>query len=241
MPTQRKVEDVEKIRRLIEGCTVAISADYTGLAVGAMTELRRALRKRGVEFRVVKNRLTYLAADAAGKPAMKEIVQGPTGIAFGFDDPLEPAKALTEFVRVTRAPLKIRGGVLGERVLTAQEVSEFAALPTRDELLSRFVGQLQGPIVGLLVVLNAPILALARVLQRTVEARGEDGQASPSPESAVPDLAPQQGREEEATEAPGEATEAPEEATEAPEEATEAPEEATEAPEEATEAPEEAD
>ena len=173
MPTEVKVQDVERLRRLIEGCSVAISADYSGMKVGEMTELRRALRHRGVEFHVVKNTLACLAADAAGRPSVKVIIQGPAGIAFGFEDPAESAKALIEFVRSTRSGLKIKGGVLGERTLTAAEVAELATLPSKDEMIAQLGGLLQGPISALVYVLNAPVSGLATVLQRRIEAMGQ--------------------------------------------------------------------
>ena len=175
MPTDRKINEVEELRGLIERCTAAITADHTGLGVGAMTELRRAMRLRGVQFRVVKNTLTYLAADAAGRPAFKEVVQGPTGVAFGFDDPVEPAKALTDFITSTRSVLKIKGGILGDRGLSAAEVADLAAIPSKDQLLARLLGRMQGPITGLAIVLNAPVASLARVLQRRIESAGEQG------------------------------------------------------------------
>jgi large subunit ribosomal protein L10 len=176
VPTDQKVKDVEDIQKLLETCTAAISTDYTGLKVDAMTALRRALRQRGVTFRVVKNRITYLAADAAGKPAVKEMVQGPTGIAFGFEDPVEPAKALADFMTSTRAPLRIRGGILGDRALSAGEVASLAALPSKDQLIANFLGQLQAPITSLAYVLNAPVASLARVIQRHIEqADRQDG------------------------------------------------------------------
>ena len=177
MPTDRKVKDVEDLQKLLESCTAAISADFTGLKVDAMTALRRALRERGVTFRVVKNRITYLAADAAGRPAVKEIVQGPTGIAFGFEDPVEPAKALTDFMISTRSPLKIRGGLLGDRALSSEEVASLAALPSRDQLIAHLLGQLQAPITSLAYVLIAPVASLARVIQRHIEqADTQDGE-----------------------------------------------------------------
>ena len=169
MPTERKTKTVEEMREWMEKCTIAISADYTGMAVGAMTDLRRVLRERGVEFHVVKNTLAHLAADAAGRPAMKEIVEGPTGIAFGYGDPAEPAKALSGFIRSTRVPLKIRGGLMGDRRLSAEEVDKLATLPAREELIARLMGQLQAPVAGLVYVLNGPVSGLARVLQRRVE------------------------------------------------------------------------
>ena len=162
------------MRDLLDRCTIAISADNTGMSVVAMTNLRRALREKGVTFRVVKNRLVYLAADAAGKPQVKDIVQGPSGIAFGFDDPTVPAKALTEFIITTRSPLTIKGGVLGNRALTPQEISNLAALPNKDTLVARLLGQLQAPIASLTYVLNAPLASLARVLQRVIEAESTD-------------------------------------------------------------------
>ena len=169
MPTEEKIKAVDEMRQWMENCTVAISTDYTGLAVGQMTELRRVLRAKGVQYRVVKNTLAHLAADAATKPAMKDIVQGPTGIAFGFGDPTESAKALSEFIRSSRSPLTIRGGVMGDRGLTAREVGTLAMLPSKEELIANLLGRLQGPVAGLVYVLNAPISGLARVLQRQVE------------------------------------------------------------------------
>jgi large subunit ribosomal protein L10 len=173
LPTDKKRELVAEIRKLLEGSTVAISADYTGMGVTDMTALRRALRETNVEFRVVKNRLTYLAADQAGKPLVKEIVEGPTGIAFGFDDPVAPAKAMVEYIRVSRSPLKIRGAVVGDRQLTPEEVSALALLPSRDELIARLMAQLQSPITRLAGALNAPLAGLVTVLHRASESGSE--------------------------------------------------------------------
>ena len=173
MPTDKKRELVAEIRRLLEGSTVAISADYTGMSVPAMTGLRRALRETNVEFHVVKNRLTYLAADQAGKPLVKGIVEGPTGIAFGFDDPVAPAKAMLEYIRANRSPLKIRGAVVGDRQLTPEEVSALALLPSRDELIARLMAQLQSPITRLAGALNAPLAGLVTVLHRASESASE--------------------------------------------------------------------
>ena len=164
MPNQKKIDAVAEMREWMEQCTIAISTDYSGLPVSAMTTLRRALRERGVQFRVVKNRLAHLAAEAAERPGIKAIVEGPTGMAFSNGDPAEPARAISEFIRVTRLPLRVRGGVIGERTLSAQEVAYLATLPSREELIARLAGQLQGPISGLVNVLNAPIAGLAYVL-----------------------------------------------------------------------------
>ena len=170
MPTEQKTRKVEELREWMERCTIAISADYTGLHVGQMTDLRRALRERDVHFRVVKNSLALLAADAVGRPELKELIEGPTGIAFGYGDATEPARALTEFMRANRSALRIKAGVMDERVLTAAEVGALANLPSRDVLLAQVLGGLQSPVATLVRVLNGPVAGLVRVLQRHVEA-----------------------------------------------------------------------
>ncbi len=169
VPTEAKRAQVESIRELLESSTAVVSTDYTGLSVQSMTDLRRALRGNGVGFRVVKNTLTHLAADAAGKPGMKEIVEGPTGIAFSTDDPVAPAKALREFIRSSRSQMTIRGGLLGEQVLSAAEVDRLADVPSKDELIARLMGQLMAPVTSLAYVLDAPVASLARVLQRKID------------------------------------------------------------------------
>ena len=169
MPTQQKIAQVEEIKGWIEGSTIAISTDYTGMSVTAMTELRKALRESGVRYHIVKNTLAHLAAEASGKPAIKEIIEGPTGLAFGYEDPTEPAKALADFIRTSRLSLKIRGGVMEDRKLTDKEVNALATMPSRDQLIAQLLGQMQGPISGLVYVLNGPVAGLARVLQGRID------------------------------------------------------------------------
>jgi large subunit ribosomal protein L10 len=196
VPTERKIQAVEELRERIAGSSIIISTDYTGMSVSAITNLRRVLREKGIQFHVVKNTLAYLAADAAERPAIKEIVQGPTGIVFGSGDPTEPARTVTDFIRTTRSPLKIRGGVLSDRKLTTQEVEGLATLPSREVLIARLMGQLQGPVASLVYVLNAPIGGLARVLQQHVEnlskaaATPPAGGVAPAPGGPEPQAAP---------------------------------------------------
>ena len=173
MPTERKVATVDEMREWMAACTIAISADMTGMGVSAMTDLRRALRQQGVHLRVVKNRLARLAAEAAGRDMIKDIIEGPTVVAYGFDDPVGPAKALAGYIKANRSPLSIRGGVMGDRTLTAQEVDTLASLPPKEELIARLMAQIQSPVTGLVNVLQGPIAGLARVLQRHVASSQE--------------------------------------------------------------------
>ena len=236
MPTEAKIKKVEEIKDLLERSAILISTDYTGMGVDSMTALRRALREKGVGYRIVKNTLTYLAADAAGMPGVKEIVHGPTGIAFSYGDPIEPAKAISEFVRTTRLPLQVRGAVMDGRTLTAAQVEDLARLPSKDELIAKLMAQIQGPITGLVYVLSAPISALARVLQRGAESLAA-GTAEPEPETAAPETAqpePEAAPEETPVEQKLEDSAGPAEAE--PEETPEAtePEPEAAAPEETT-------
>ena len=165
MPTREKEQAVEAMKDWMEKCTVAIATNYAGLPVATMTNLRRALRESGVQYKIIKNTLAYLAADAAGKPGLKEIVKGPTAIAFTYGEQVDPAKALSEFMRTNRSSLSIIGGFLDDKVLSAADVENLASLPSKDELLARLLGQMQAPTAGLVRVLNGPIEGLARVLQ----------------------------------------------------------------------------
>lgn len=166
MPTADKARQVEELAERFSRSTIVITTDYTGLDVGQMTELRRALRERDVEFRVIKNSLALMAADAAGKPEVKEVIDGPTGIAFGYGDATVPARALADYIRATRSPLTIRGAELDGQVLDARQVQQLASLPGKDELVAQLLSRMLSPISGLVYVLNGPIAGLARVLQQ---------------------------------------------------------------------------
>ena len=169
MPTQAKFEAVELLKDKFERSSIVIATNYSGLPVSEMTELRRALREANVEYRIIKNTLAYIAADQAGKPAIKEVINGPTGVAFGYDDPLEPARALAGFIRSTRSSLAIVGGEMDGKALTGDQVNQLATMPGREELVAQLLMRMNGPAAGLVNVLNGTIAGLARVLQGHVD------------------------------------------------------------------------
>lgn len=111
-------------------------------------------------------------------PVIRDIVHGPTGIAFGYGEPTEPAKALSDFIRTNRSALKILGGMLDGRELSPEDVETLARLPSRDQLISQLLAQMQAPIAGLARVLNGPISGLARVLQAYVDKQNEQSESS---------------------------------------------------------------
>ena len=169
MPTQAKFEAVELLKDKFERSSIVITTNYSGLPVSEMTELRRALREADVEYRIIKNTLAYIAAEQAGKPAIKEVINGPTGVAFGYDDPLAPARALSGFIRSNRSSLAIMGGEMDGRALTVEQVNQLATMPGREELVAQLLMRMNGPAAGLVNVLNGTIAGLARVLQGHVD------------------------------------------------------------------------
>ena len=177
MPTQKKIDRVEELKEKLERSTITLTTNYTGISVNEMTDLRRRLREAGVEFTVVKNTLMYLASEQAERPNVKEIVQGPTAVAMGYDDPLDVAKAVSDYIRNARSALAIQGAVLGDGpVMKADEVSRFAALPPKPQLVATLLGQLQSPVQRLLGALNGPLVNLDGLLQARIRQleEGED-------------------------------------------------------------------
>ena len=214
MVKEYKVQAVEELRDKLTRSTIAVGARFQGLTAQQTSDLRRRLQAQGIEFKVVRNTLASIAAAEAGKTSVEVVLQGPTGIAFGYGDPVEPAKILAEFARATRLPLEINGAFMDGKTLTAEEVRTLAALPPREQLLSSLLGQMQAPIAQLLYVLSAPIQALATVLHRAAESGAEaeapaaEGPAAePSEEPAVEAKAETETLEVTEEEAPGAAEE----------------------------------
>jgi large subunit ribosomal protein L10 len=152
-------------------------ADYRGLTMTQIDELRTELLQHGARFRVVKNTLTRRAAEAAGADALLALLDGPTAIAFleADGDPVAVAKALSDVARTGRV-LVIRGGLLDGAAITGDEVEELAKLPPADVLRAQLVGALAGPlqVVG---VFAAPMRDFVGVLDARVRQLEESGEA----------------------------------------------------------------
>lgn len=161
---QRQINEkiVAEIKEKFEESTAVVLTDYRGLNVAQVTELRAKLREADVEYKVLKNTLTKLAAHQVGLEALDEYLTGPTAIAFS-KDPVAPAKILSEFAKENKA-LEIKAGVLEGKVISLEEVKDLAALPSREELLAKVVGGMQAPLYGLAAVLNGCLRNLVYVL-----------------------------------------------------------------------------
>lgn len=138
----------------------AVLVDYRGLTVAQDTKLRRKLREAGVEYRVVKNTLTNLAAKEAGIEGLEVYLEGTTALAVSATDPVAPAKILSEFqkeIGKTVKTFQIKAGVLEGKVIDANGVKALADLPSREVLLAKVAGTMQAPISGLVSVMAGTI------------------------------------------------------------------------------------
>ena len=218
MPTQQKVDLVQDIKDRLERSTIVMTATYSGIPVNQMVELRRAMRAGGVEFTIVKNTLLALAADEAKKPQLKEIVNGPTAVAFGYDDPVEAAKAMADFVRTGGSSLAVIGAIMGDGApMSPEEFTRLAALPPKAILLAMLLGQMQSPLARLLTIMNGPIQSMGNVLQARVRQLEEEGPApAPEPEASAEPEAAAETEDAPANEAPAEEAPAAEPEADAP-------------------------
>jgi large subunit ribosomal protein L10 len=141
-----------------------ILADYRGMTVANITRLRRQLRGSGNAFVVVKNSLAEIALRQAGRPIPKDVMVGPMAIGLCYTDIASVVKTFNEVAQETKI-LTIRGAILGNRVVNADQAKALADLPSREVLLAQVVGTIQAPLVNLVSVLAGPMRGLVTVLQ----------------------------------------------------------------------------
>ncbi len=163
-----------------------IVADYRGLTMPQIDELRSKLLEHGARFAVVKNTLTRRAAEAAGVDALLAQLEGPTAIAFleSGGDPVAVAKALADAARTTRV-LTIRGGLLEGRPIEGAAVEELAKLPPTDVLRGQVLGAITAPLTAIVGLFTAPLQDLYGLLDARIEQLG--GQEEETPEAAEPE------------------------------------------------------
>lgn len=159
-----KAKVVEEVREAYKRSTVAIVSEYRGLTVGEMTALRVDIRNSGSEIRVVKNTLAKRAAEGTDFEGLSNYLVGPTVIAFS-NDPAAPAKALSEFEK-KHSNLILKGGILNGKDLDVNGIKALAKLPSREVLLAKLLGTMNGPIQNFVGVLAAVPASLVRVLDQ---------------------------------------------------------------------------
>lgn len=168
MPTEAKRATVAELREDLANSRTLIVSEYRGLKVKEIAEIRRALRKQDVTYRVVKNRLMRIAADDSVGAALSPLLIGPTAIAFGADE-AGTAKAVLDATRPYNKIVRITGAVLGGKAIDADAVTRLAALPSRDVLLARLAGGMQAPVATLAGLFAAPLRNLGYALAQVAE------------------------------------------------------------------------
>lgn len=151
---EAKQQAVQDIAEKLRGSATTVVADYRGLTVAQVTELRKQLREAGIEFQVLKNTLVRRATAEAELSELDEVLSGPTAIAFSREDAVAPAKILNDFAKKNEA-LEIKGGVVEGRVVDVDQIKALAALPSREGLLSMLLSVLQAPMRNFALAVKA--------------------------------------------------------------------------------------
>jgi len=159
-----KIYTVQNLTEKLKQAKAVVLADYHGLKVSQMAELRQKVKKAGGEFEVVKNTLLNRAADESQIKIDPEALQGPTAVLWAYEDQISPLKALVDFAKVNELP-KIKFGLLDKAVTPIEKIKQLASLPSKDELKAKLVGTLQSPLYGLNNALNWNMRKLVLVLK----------------------------------------------------------------------------
>src|SRR5215471_9634893 len=157
MPTEKKVAVVEELTEVLNRSSVVIGADYRGLSVADITNLRRQLRDGGIEMHVVKNTLFKRAADAIGKPEMAQLADGPTALIIGFDDQIAPIKTVVEYQRTARNTFVARSAYVDGSVVAGSRLGDLATLPPKEVLIAQVAGALASPITTFVYLLESTL------------------------------------------------------------------------------------
>jgi large subunit ribosomal protein L10 len=210
MHKDHKQRVVAELTDRLKSTDTLIVADYRGLTMPQIDELRSELLKHGARFQVVKNTLTRRAAEAAGAETVLALLEGPTAIAFleGDADPVAVAKALSAAGRDTRV-LAVRGGILEGRPITPEEVESLGKLPPVDVLRGQVLGAVTAPLQTIVGLFTAPLQDLVGLIDARVEQLGGEGDSGSEPQGSAEEASAPEASGEPAEEAGGSGSQTP--------------------------------
>ena len=183
-PRADKVAVVDEVRERLAASDGAVLTEYRGLTVAALANLRRELAAAGGDYKVYKNTLVRLAVADSPKESIRDLLTGPTAIAFVQGDVSAVAKALRDFAKAN-PKLVVKGGIVGDGLLSASEMTVLADLPPRQTLLAQFAGALSAPMQQLAGLLEALPRNLAYGISALLDQkRSEEGEEAPAAETA---------------------------------------------------------
>ncbi len=179
MQRSDKERVVAELAERLKSSETVIVADYRGLTMPQIDELRTRLIEAGARFHVVKNTLTRRAAEEAGADSLLALLEGPTALAFieSGGDPVAVAKALGDTAKSTQV-LEIRGGVLEGKAMSAEQVADLAKLPPVDVLRGQVLGAIVAPLQTVVGLFNAPLRDLVGLIDARIEQLKEEGDTS---------------------------------------------------------------
>jgi large subunit ribosomal protein L10 len=166
-----KTEGIQKIKKLIESSQDVIFTDFRGLNVSQITELRRSLKEKEAEYRVVKNSYARLAMSELGFPFEEDFLLDPTALALAKADIGPITKVLFDFTK--DSTLRIKGGLVDGRVVSPAEVEAISKLPGRNELYAKLMGTMNAPLTNLVYAMNGIVTKLVRTVQAVADSKGK--------------------------------------------------------------------
>lgn len=227
MPTAHKAQTIEEARDWFARSKGVIFTDYRGLKVKQMQALRNELAKKGGEIHVIKNTLFRLAAGEDASKLPDDLHNGPTAVAFLFENETECAKTLFDYAASSKT-LKVKGGFIAGKVMDAKQTEAFSKLPPRDVLISQVIGAIAAPLTNLVSVIEAlyadPIRVIGAVADKVAEGSPIPVTKAEAPAAEAASEATADAPEAEAAAEPAAEAEAAPAAEAAPEPAAEAAE-----------------
>ena len=158
-----KSEKIDEIKSKVEKAQVAILTEYKGYSVDEITRLRRTLQKGGGDYMVTKNTLAKLAIKGTEYEILADMLKGPVAIAFGYEDQVSPAKAVSNFIKESKKGV-ILGGALDGKLLSAKEAEDLAKLPSKEELYAKILGSINSPASGIANSITAVMAQITRAM-----------------------------------------------------------------------------
>ena len=161
---EKKSKQLADLTEKLSKSKAVVFTEYKGLTVAQIAHLRKNLKEAGAEYKVFKNTLVLIAAKGTAYEAAKDVLTGPTGLAFGYDDPVAAAKKVLEFAG-KNDKFKVKSGVIDGKFYSTDEIKEISKLPSKTVLLSILAGAFQAPAAKLARALNATVAQFAYALE----------------------------------------------------------------------------
>ena len=151
---EQKAQQVEEIVEKVKKSKSIVLVDYRGLTVAQDTEMRVNMRNAGVDYKVLKNRLVLRALNNCGFEGFEKVLEGPTAVAFGYEDAVAPAKIVAETITKTNNKIAIKGGIIEGKQASAEDVNKLSKIPAKPVLVGQLLGMLTNPMRSLAVALS---------------------------------------------------------------------------------------